>query len=57
MSPIPNYRIFSNDEWATIQGSVIDLRNTIPGSQTVTIQSPVNGGTKNFYLIKTGKQN
>jgi len=57
ISPLPNYRIFTTSEWSTIQNSNTDLRNTIPGSQTVTIQSPVNNGTTNFYLIKTGKQN
>jgi hypothetical protein len=57
ISPLPNYRIFTTSEWSTIQNSNTDLRNTIPGSQTVTIQSPVNNGSTNFYLIKTGKQN
>ena len=54
---LPNYRIFTSSQWATINVGVTDLRSTYPGVQTYTITSPVSGGTANFYIMRTGYAN
>jgi hypothetical protein len=53
----PSYRIFTPAQWTTINSGTSDLRGSIPGVQTMTISSPVRGGSTNFYLIRTGIQN
>jgi hypothetical protein len=52
----PNYRIFNSTQWAVINSGTTDLRLTYPGVQSMTI-TPVNGGSTNFYLIRTGFTN
>lgn len=54
---LPNYRIFNTTQWNTIKTNTSDLRLTYPGVQTMTITSPVSGGTTNFYLLRTGYSN
>lgn len=54
---IPGYRIFTPTEWSTINLSSSDLRSSIPGTQSITIASPVRGGSTNFYLLRTGLRN
>lgn len=54
---LPNYRIFNATQWNTIKVNTSDLRLTYPGVQTMTITSPVSGGTTNFYLLRTGYSN
>jgi hypothetical protein len=54
---LPNYRIFDSSQWINIKNANNDLRLLYPGTQTVTITSPVSGGTKNFYLLRTGYAN
>jgi len=52
-STSPNYRIFTPAQWNVIKLGVTDLRLTYPGVQSMSI-TPVNGGSTNFYLIRTG---
>ena len=54
---IPTYRLFTQPEWNVINSSNTDLRATYPGLQSLTIQSPINNGTSNIYLIRTGYAN
>jgi hypothetical protein len=56
-TPLPNIRIFTPTEYNTINSSTTDLRTTYPGVQSVTITSPVSGGSSNYYLINTGYSN
>jgi len=53
---LPNIRFFTPSQFSIINTSSQDLRVTYPGLSNVTINSPVNGGTSNFYLITTGKK-
>ena len=57
INSIPNYRVFTQAEWSTINSGTTDLRVSIPGVQSMIISSPANGGTSNFYLLKTGIKN
>jgi hypothetical protein len=52
----PNYRIFTTAQWNVIKLGISDLRPTYPGVQSMAI-TPVNGGSTNFYLIRTGFTN
>ena len=52
----PNYRIFTPTQWNAIKNGTSDTRLTNPGVQSMII-TPVNGGTTNFYLIRTGFSN
>ena len=52
----PDYRIFTPTQWNAIKNETSDTRLTNPGVQLMTI-TPVNGGTTNFYLIRTGFSN
>jgi hypothetical protein len=54
---LPNTRLFTVSEYNTINSSTTDLRTTYPGVQSVTINSPVNGGSSNYYIINTGYSN
>ncbi len=51
---VPKYRIFNPTEWNIIKISNLDLRITYPGVQSILLNSPVNNGTSNFYLLRTG---
>ena len=53
----PSYRIFTPSQWTTINSSTSDLRSTIPGVQSMIISPPTNGGSTNFYLLRTGITN
>jgi hypothetical protein len=50
----PNYRIMTPAQHSTILSSTTDLRNTIPGTSLLTISSPANNGSTNFYIYRTG---
>lgn len=54
VNPLPKYRIFDTNQYNIINNSSSDLRNTYPGSQSVLINSPVTGGSTNFYIFRTG---
>jgi hypothetical protein len=53
---LPDSRIFTPSQYSTLNSSTIDLRNSYPGVQSLTINSPTNGGSSNYYLIRTGKK-
>ncbi len=52
----PSYRIFNQTEWNVIKVGTTNLKSIYPGTQSMII-TPVNGGTTNFYLIRTGFTN
>ena len=54
ISPLPKYRIFTTSEFNIINSNSTDLRTTYPGNQSVIINSPVSGGSTNYYLFRTG---
>jgi len=54
---LPNKRLFTSTEYTTINSSTSDLRSTYVGSQSITITSPVSGGSSNYYLVNTGYSN
>jgi hypothetical protein len=54
---LPDYRIFDSSQWLSIKNGTNDLRTLYPGVQTMTVTSPTSGGTKNFYLLRTGYAN
>jgi hypothetical protein len=54
---LPNKRLFTSTEYTTINSSTSDLRSTYVGSQSITITSPVSGGSSNYYLLNTGYSN
>lgn len=56
-TPIPLSRIFNSTEWSTINLSTANLKVSYPGLQTVTINSPVSGGTANYYITRLGNTN
>jgi hypothetical protein len=56
-SPLPNTRLFTSTEYNTINSSTSDLRSTYVGSSSITITSPVSGGSSNYYLVNTGYSN
>jgi hypothetical protein len=56
-SPLPNVRLFTSTQFNVINSSTTDLRVTYPGVSTITINSPVSGGSSNYYLINTGYSN
>jgi hypothetical protein len=52
----PSYRIFTSSQWSIINIGTNNLKITYPGSQSITI-TPINGGTTNFYVVRTGFTN
>lgn len=54
---MPNYRIITQTENTSIQGTTSDLRSTITGSQNYSLSPLVNGGVTNIYIIRTGYEN
>lgn len=54
---LPSVRLFTSTQFSIINSSTNDLRSTYPGVQSITISSPVNGGSANYYLINTGYSN
>lgn len=56
-SSLPNVRLFTAAQFSTINSSTSDLRSTYPGVSSITINSPVSGGSANYYLITTGYSN
>lgn len=51
---VPLYRLFTQGEWNTINTSSSNLRYTIPGVQSYTLNNPANSGSTNLYIIRTG---
>jgi hypothetical protein len=56
-SSLPNTRLFTTAEYNVINSSTSDLRSTYIGNQSITITSPVSGGSANYYLLNTGYSN
>ena len=56
-SNLVNTRIFTPTQYNIISSSTNDLRLTYSGVQTITINSPVSGGSSNYYIINTGYNN
>ena len=56
-SSLPNTRLFTTAEYNVINSSTSDLRSTYIGNQSITITSPVSGGSSNYYLVNTGYSN
>lgn len=56
-SPTPVSRIFNSTEWSSINTSTLNLKSTLPGLQTVTINTPTSGGTANYYVTRLGNSN
>jgi hypothetical protein len=54
---MPNYRIFTQTEHTNIRATTFDLRSTIIGTQSTTTGTLTNGGTTNFYIVRTGYSN
>jgi len=54
---MPNYRIFTQTEHTNIRATTSDLRSTITGTQSTTTGTLTNGGTTNFYIVRTGYSN
>ena len=54
---MPNYRIITQSESASIRSSLLDLRSTIVGTQSSSTNSLVSGGVTNIYIIRTGYEN
>ena len=54
---VPNYRIFTNSEWSTINNSSSNLKSTYPGTQNITLSGLTNKGSTNYYLVRTGYRN
>jgi hypothetical protein len=48
-------RLFSTTQYSSLNSGTTDLRTTIPGLTSITINSPVSGTTNaNYYLIAPG---
>jgi hypothetical protein len=52
--PYPS-RIFTTTQYTSLTTGTTDLRSTIPGVSSITINTPVSGTTTgNYYLIAPG---
>ncbi len=51
MSPA---RLFTPAQYTTLTTNTSDMRISIPGVSSITINSPVSGGSQNYYLIAPG---
>jgi len=56
-SPTPLSRILTSTQWAAINPSTSNLRATYPGVQSITINTPVSGGSSNYYITRLGNTN
>ena len=56
-TPTPVSRIFNSTEWSAINSSTANLKISYPGLQSVTINSPVSGGSSNYYITRLGNTN
>ena len=53
----PDSRIFTTAQWSTINASTTNLKLSIPGVQSVTINNPVSGGVSSYYITRLGYSN
>ena len=49
-----NSRYFTPAQYNAIKNQTLNLKSTYPGVSSITINSPINGGTANYYLISPG---
>jgi hypothetical protein len=54
---VPVSRLFTQTEANTIKLGVTNTRSTLPGLQTITINTPANNGTSTIYIIQSGYSN
>jgi hypothetical protein len=47
-------RLYTPAQYTTLTTNTTDLRVSIPGMPSMTINSPVSGGSQNYYLIAPG---
>ena len=47
-------RLFTPTEYTTIKSNISNLKPTYPGVASITVSSPTNGGSSNFYLVAPG---
>jgi hypothetical protein len=47
-------RLYTTAQYTTLTTNTTDLRISIPGVSSITINSPVSGGSQNYYLIAPG---
>jgi hypothetical protein len=47
-------RLYTPVQYTTLTTNTTDMRLTIPGVSSITINSPVSGGSQNYYLIAPG---
>jgi hypothetical protein len=47
-------KLFTPAQYTTLTTNTTDLRVSIPGVSSITINSPVSGGSQNYYLIAPG---
>ena len=57
LSSPPDSRIFTTAQWSTINASTTNLKATIPGVQSITINTPVSGGVSSYYITRLGYNN
>ncbi len=57
LGSIPRVRFFNQTEWTTIKNSTTNLKNSISGQSSFSINSPVRNGTTTIYLLTTGFSN
>lgn len=54
---VPINRIFNLTEYTTINSSTSNLKSSLPGVSNITLNSPINGGTTNYYFFSSGYMN
>jgi hypothetical protein len=47
-------KYYTPSQYTTLTTNTTDMRLTIPGVSSITINSPVSGGSQNYYLIAPG---
>ena len=53
----PTYRIFTQQEWSSIQAAGGNPALIFPGTQNLVLTNPATNGSSNLYIIKTGHAN
>jgi len=53
----PVSRIFTTTDWSVINPSVLNLKLTYTGVQTIMINTPTSGGISNYYISRLGNTN
>jgi hypothetical protein len=47
-------RLYTLGQYTTLMTNTADMRIPIPGVSSITINSPISGGSQNYYLIAPG---